>query len=121
VHCDRRTLHAAIQQKAVCELEKPEHPSLHESGNTRREFTKWKFGCRGRSPGQGSATALDRAGADRADRRLRILNTNFGGTKFGVFTERPETLSHEKFVKDFVATWNKVMNLDRYDLLPSVV
>ena len=29
--------------------------------------------------------------------------------------------SHEKFVKDFVAAWNKVMNLDRYDLLPSVV
>jgi catalase-peroxidase len=29
--------------------------------------------------------------------------------------------SHEKFVKDFVAAWDKVMNLDRYDLLPSVV
>jgi catalase-peroxidase len=29
--------------------------------------------------------------------------------------------SQEKFVKDFVAAWNKVMNLDRYDLLPSVV
>jgi catalase-peroxidase len=29
--------------------------------------------------------------------------------------------SHQKFVKDFVAAWNKVMNLDRYDLLPSVV
>ena len=115
---------------------------------------------------------------------LRMLNTNFGGTKFGVFTERPETLtndffvnlldmkyewkpttdskdtfegrdrktgavkwkatradlifgansqlrgtaevyacadSHQKFVKDFVAAWNKVMNLDRYDRLPSVV
>ena len=24
--------------------------------------------------------------------------------------------SQEKFVKDFVATWNKVMNLDRFDL-----
>jgi catalase-peroxidase len=24
--------------------------------------------------------------------------------------------SHEKFVKDFVGAWNKVMNLDRYDL-----
>jgi catalase-peroxidase len=115
---------------------------------------------------------------------LRMLNTNFGGTKFGVFTDRPETLtndffvnlldmkyewkpttdskdtfegrdrktggvkwkatradlifgsnaqlrataevyacadSHQQFVKDFVAAWNKVMNLDRYDLLPSVV
>jgi len=25
--------------------------------------------------------------------------------------------SKEKFVKDFVAAWSKVMNLDRYDLL----
>jgi catalase-peroxidase len=24
----------------------------------------------------------------------------------------------EKFVKDFVAAWNKVMNLDRFDLAP---
>jgi catalase-peroxidase len=24
--------------------------------------------------------------------------------------------SQEKFVKDFVAAWNKVMNLDRFDL-----
>ena len=115
---------------------------------------------------------------------LRMLNTNFGGTKFGVFTDRPEMLTndffvnlldmkytwkatteskdtfesrdrktgevkwkatradlifgtnaqlrataevyacadaHEKFVKDFVAAWNKVMNLDRYDLTASVV
>ena len=27
--------------------------------------------------------------------------------------------SKEKFVKDFVAAWNKVMNLDRYDVKPS--
>ena len=115
---------------------------------------------------------------------LRMLHTNFGGTKLGVFTDRPETLtndffvnlldmkyawkptteskdtfegrdrktgevkwkatradlifgsnaqlratsevyacadSHAKFVKDFVAAWNKVMNLDRYDLTASVV
>ncbi len=115
---------------------------------------------------------------------LRMLQTNFGGTTFGVFTDRPETLtndffvnlldmkclwkptndskdtfegrdratgevkwkatradlifgsnaqlratsevyacsdSHGKFVKDFVAAWNKVMNLDRYDLTASVV
>ena len=25
----------------------------------------------------------------------------------------------QKFVRDFVAAWNKVMNLDRYDLLAS--
>jgi catalase-peroxidase len=110
---------------------------------------------------------------------MRVLNTNFGQTRFGVFTERPEALtndffinlldmatawkatsdanntfegrdrktgkvrwtatradlifgsnaqlralaevyactdSKEKFVKDFVGAWNKVMNLDRYDL-----
>jgi catalase-peroxidase len=110
---------------------------------------------------------------------LRVLNTNFRQSKYGVFTERPETLtndffvnlldmstkwkatsededvlegyergtdelkwtgtrvdlifgsnsqlraiaevyacqdSQEKFIKDFVAAWNKVMNLDRFDL-----
>ena len=110
---------------------------------------------------------------------MRALNTNFGQSKHGVFTSRPETLtndffvnlldmntkwqksatsegvlegrdrktgelkwtgtvvdlvfgsnsqlraiaevygsddSKEAFVKDFVAAWNKVMNLDRYDL-----
>jgi catalase-peroxidase len=110
---------------------------------------------------------------------LRALNANFGQTKHGVFTDRPETLTNdffvnlvdmgnewkvsestenvyevrdratgelkwtatavdlvfgsnsvlrglaevyaaddanEKFVHDFVATWNKVMNLDRFDI-----
>ena len=113
---------------------------------------------------------------------MRVLNTNFGQSKHGVFTKRYETLtndffvnlldmsthwqpsnesngsgavyegrdrktnqvkwtatridllfgshsqlrafaevyaqndSKEKFVKDFVAVWNKVMNVDRYDL-----
>jgi catalase-peroxidase len=109
---------------------------------------------------------------------LRALNANFGQSKHGVFTNRPETLtndffvnlldmstkwepsstegvyegrdratgktrwtgtrvdllfgshsqlralaevyasndSKEAFVKDFAAAWNKVMNLDRYDL-----
>jgi catalase-peroxidase len=111
---------------------------------------------------------------------MRVLNTNFGQSKHGVFTERPEVLtndffvnlldfgitwqassdaqnvfegrdrktgaikwtgtrvdlifgsnselraiaevygcedSQEKFIKDFVAAWNKVMNLDRFDLV----
>jgi catalase-peroxidase len=111
---------------------------------------------------------------------MRALNTNFGQSKHGVFTNRPGTLtndffvnlldmdttwqpsstsegvyegrdratgaikwtgtrvdllfgsnsqlraiaefyacddSKEAFVKDFVAAWNKVMNLDRYDLV----
>jgi catalase-peroxidase len=110
---------------------------------------------------------------------MRVLNTNFGQTKHGVFTENPEKLtndffvnlldmntnwkplssdndvfegrnrkndelkwtatsvdlifgsnselraiaevygcadSQEKFVHDFVSAWNKVMNLDRFDL-----
>jgi catalase-peroxidase len=110
---------------------------------------------------------------------LRVLNTNFGGTKHGIFTKRPGTLTNDffvnlldmgtewkptskgadvfegrdratgkvkwtgtrvdlvfgansqlralaevygsadaqkKFVQDFVAAWNKVMNLDRFDL-----
>jgi catalase-peroxidase len=29
---------------------------------------------------------------------LRVLNTNYGGTKFGVFTDRPETLTNDFFV-----------------------
>lgn len=110
---------------------------------------------------------------------MRVLNTNFGHTRHGVFTKRTETLTNdffvnlldlgttwkatsdaqdvfegrdrktgevkwtgtrvdlifgsntelraiaevygcvdgqEKFVNDFVAAWNKVMNLDRFDL-----
>ena len=110
---------------------------------------------------------------------MRVLNTNFGQSKHGVFTRRPESLtndffvnllemhtawkpasedrtvftgydrktgeekwtaslvdltfgsnsqlraiaevyacadSNEKFINDFVAAWNKVMNLDRFDL-----
>jgi catalase-peroxidase len=110
---------------------------------------------------------------------MRVLNTNFGKTPFGVFTQRPEALTndffvnlldmgtvwkatsdanntfegrdrktgqarwratradlifgsnaqlralsevyassdaHEKFVRDFVGVWDKVMNLDRFDL-----
>ena len=113
---------------------------------------------------------------------LRVLNTNFGQSKHGVFTKRPDTLtndffvnlldmgtewkptskdedvfegrdrasgklkwtgtrvdlifgsnsqlraqaevyacedSREKFLNDFIAAWNKVMNLDRFDLARS--
>jgi catalase-peroxidase len=114
---------------------------------------------------------------------MRVLNTNFGQTKFGVFTKKPEALTndffinlldmrtvwkatsdanntfegrdrktgevrwtatrtdlifgsnaqlralsevygssdaHGKFVQDFVGVWNKVMNLDRFDLVASL-
>jgi catalase-peroxidase len=110
---------------------------------------------------------------------MRVLNTNFGQTRHGVFTKRPEALTNDffvnlldmgmewktvsqeadvfegrdrktgelkwtgtridlvfgsntqlralaevygsfdaekKFVHDFIAAWNKVMNLDRFDL-----
>jgi catalase-peroxidase len=110
---------------------------------------------------------------------MRVLNTNVGGTKHGVFTDRSEALTNDffvnllsmatewksvsddaslfvglnrktgeprwsgtrydlifgsnsilralaevygsadgekKFVRDFVAAWHKVMNLDRYDV-----
>jgi catalase-peroxidase len=113
---------------------------------------------------------------------LRVLNTNFGQTAYGVFTQRPEALTndfflnlldmgtvwkavsdaqdvfegrerktgkvkwaatradlifgsnaqlralsevygssdaHEKFVHDFVGVWDKVMNLDRFELVES--
>ncbi|HZE22290.1 MAG TPA: peroxidase family protein, partial [Desulfobaccales bacterium] len=112
---------------------------------------------------------------------MRVLNANFNQSRHGVFTRRPETLTHdffvnlldmktewqateddnvfegrdratgelkwtgtrvdlifgsnaqlravaevyacadsqEKFVHDFIAAWNKVMNLDRYDLARS--
>jgi catalase-peroxidase len=113
---------------------------------------------------------------------MRVLNANFGQSRLGVFTKRPETLTNdffvnlldmsttwnatpgdkdvfegrdratgelkwtgtrvdlifgsnsqlralaevygcedsmEKFVRDFVAAWNKVMNLDRFDLARS--
>lgn len=38
---------------------------------------------------------------------MRVLNTNFGGTKLGVFTDRPETLTNDFFVNliDFATTW----------------
>lgn len=111
---------------------------------------------------------------------MRVLNANFGQSRHGVFTKRPETLTNDffvnlldmdttwkptpkdenvfegrdrvsgelkwtgtrvdlvfgsnsqlralaevyaqddaekKFVRDFVAAWNKVMNLDRFDLV----
>jgi catalase-peroxidase len=114
---------------------------------------------------------------------MRVLITNFGQTKFGVFTKKPEALTndffinlldmrtvwkatsdanntfegrdrktgevrwtatradlifgsnaqlralsevygssdaHGKFVQDFVGAWNKVMNLDRFDLVASL-
>ena len=38
---------------------------------------------------------------------MRVLNTNFGGTKHGVFTKKPETLTNDFFVNllDMGTTW----------------
>jgi len=38
---------------------------------------------------------------------MRVLNANFEGTKLGVFTDRPETLTNDFFVNliDFATTW----------------
>jgi catalase-peroxidase len=38
---------------------------------------------------------------------LRVLNTNVGGTRHGVFTKRPETLTNDFFVNllDMCTTW----------------
>ncbi|MFL6354484.1 MAG: catalase/peroxidase HPI [Bryobacteraceae bacterium] len=39
---------------------------------------------------------------------LRVLNTNFGGTNFGIFTERPQMLTNDFFVNllDMKYVWN---------------
>ncbi|MCL5882503.1 MAG: catalase-peroxidase, partial [Actinobacteria bacterium] len=41
---------------------------------------------------------------------MRVLNTNFGQTKHGVFTDRPEALTNDFFVNllDMSTTWKAV-------------
>lgn len=43
---------------------------------------------------------------------MRVLDTNFGQTKHGVFTDRPETLSNDFFVNllDMTTTWKGTAN-----------
>jgi catalase-peroxidase len=38
---------------------------------------------------------------------MRVLNTNFGGTKHGIFTDKPETLTNDYFVNliDYSTSW----------------
>jgi catalase-peroxidase len=47
---------------------------------------------------------------------MRVLNTNFGHTKHGVFTQRPEVLTNDFFVNllDFGTTW--ASNSDAQDV-----
>ncbi|MCB0578699.1 MAG: hypothetical protein KDD10_05255, partial [Phaeodactylibacter sp.] len=61
-------------------------------------------------------------GRDRATGELRWTGTR-ADLIFGSNSELRAlaevygcTDAREKFVKDFVAAWNKVMNLDRFDL-----
>ena len=63
-------------------------------------------------------------GRDRKTNALKWTGTRvdlfFGShSQLRAFAEIYAWGSNEKFVKDFVAAWNKVMNLDRYDLAPS--
>ncbi|HHD63031.1 MAG TPA: catalase-peroxidase, partial [Desulfobulbaceae bacterium] len=41
---------------------------------------------------------------------MRVLNTNFGQSRYGVFTDRPETLTNDFFVNllDMGTTWKQV-------------
>ena len=41
---------------------------------------------------------------------MRVLNTNFDSSKFGVFTKKPETLTNDYFINllDMNITWNEV-------------
>ena len=45
---------------------------------------------------------------------LRVLNANYNGSKHGVFTTRPETLTNDYFVNllDFGTTWSAVSKND---------
>ncbi|HEY4179540.1 MAG TPA: catalase/peroxidase HPI [Kofleriaceae bacterium] len=48
---------------------------------------------------------------------LRVLDTNVGGTKHGVFTKRPGTLSNDFFVNllDMSTGWTPVPNTDEFE------
>ena len=41
---------------------------------------------------------------------MRVLNTNFDSSKFGIFTKKPETLTNDYFINllDMNITWNEV-------------
>jgi catalase-peroxidase len=43
---------------------------------------------------------------------MRVLNTNAGGTRHGVFTQRPEALTNDFFVNllDMATVWDAVSN-----------
>ena len=49
---------------------------------------------------------------------MRVLNTNYGGTKHGVFTNKPGSLTNDFFVNltDMKYVW-KPINKDLYELI----
>jgi len=63
-------------------------------------------------------------GKDRKTGKVKYTGTRadlvFGSNSIlrGLAEFYAEADSKEKFVTDFIAAWNKVMNLDRFDLAP---
>ncbi len=76
--------------------------------------TEWKRDLRGRGRVRGPRSRDGRAQVDRHPRRpgLRLELRSSGPWPRSTRCED----SQEKFVHDFVAAWDKVMNLDRFDL-----
>ena len=63
---------------------------------------------------RGSRSRDGRGQVDRHRRRPRLrIELPAPGDRGGL---RVATTAKEKFVRDFVAAWDKVMNLDRFDL-----
>ena len=65
----------------------------------------------------------DNANLDKARPLLWPIKRTYGQkiswADLRVFTGNVAFDATEKFVRDFVAAWDKVMNLDRFDLLAS--
>ena len=76
--------------------------------------TAWTADVRGRGDLRGSRPRDRRAQVDRQPRRPR-LRLELRAACRSPRSTRATTRS-EKFVRDFVAAWDKVMNLDRFDL-----
>jgi catalase-peroxidase len=75
--------------------------------------TEWKAS----STASGSFEGVDRATGELKWTGTRVDLIFGSNSQFRAITEvYAASDSKETFVKDFVAAWNKVMNLDRYDL-----
>ena len=76
--------------------------------------TDWKT----RSAASTSTTARDRETGRASSGRRRAVDLVFGAnSELRALAEvYAQDDAKEKFVRDFVAAWDKVMNLDRFDL-----